>query len=324
MFTDQTLEYSFGYPNQHTPMTPQLHEDSSPILPTSPMDSLPATPNYPPSRDHILFNHNIQSTVSMESSPFMGNERSHRNLFVDTSLLPSSNSTYGHNQQEYGVSPQIFSPYATGSNNPSPLRDQVDMRQSLPFGRHKHSHSTEDTQAILGHTIQRTAAPGLRARSVPTSRQSSPYSYSGSGSNQNSPSAASNKLLRGGVNFPSGNNTPPSPTDSELIGHRRAVTTPKIRQASSIRRKYPANVQCDVAWCEDTFTTNFAKDRMSSHIIISCLGDIYLTGGLTIGHMKSHSGQKDHPCTIPGCDKRFTTDSGRKRHERSTTLHKAV
>ena len=322
MFTDQPLEYF--YSDQHTPMTPQLHEDSSPALPTTPMDSLPATPNYSPSRNHILYNPNIQSNVPMESSPFMGNERP-PHLYVDTSLLrpdPSSNSAYRNNQHEYNVSPRLLSPYSTGSNNPSPLREQVDTQHGLPFGRHRHSHSVEDAPLILG---QNTAAPGLvRARSVPTSRQPSPYSYSGSGSgsNDNSPrSVASNKLSQGGFNFPPGSYPPSSPTDSEQIGQRRAVTTPKIRQASSVRRKYPANIQCDVPWCEDTFTTNFAKDRMSSNMI-SRIGNTYLTGGLTIGHMKSHSGERSHACTIPGCDKRFTTDSGRKRHERSTTLHK--
>ena len=314
MFIDQPLQYSFTYQN-HTPMTPQLHEDSSPGLPTTPMDSLPATPNYSPSR-HVLYNPSIQASVPMENSPFMGSGRQ-THLYVDTSLLhpdPNSNSAYGNNQ-EYSASSGLLSPYSTGSNNHSPLREQVDIQHGSPFGRHKHSHSVEDA---LG---QSTAAPGLvRARSVPTSRQPSQYSYCGS--NDNSPrSAASNKLAQGEFNLTPGSYTPPSPTDSEQTEQRRPVTTPKIRQASSIRRKYPAKIQCDVSWCEDTFTTNFAKDRMSFHIIL-CIGDTYLTGSLMIGHMKSHSGEKAYACTFIGCDKRFTTDSGRKRHEKSTTLHK--
>ncbi|KZP03633.1 hypothetical protein FIBSPDRAFT_686824, partial [Athelia psychrophila] len=45
--------------------------------------------------------------------------------------------------------------------------------------------------------------------------------------------------------------------------------------------------------CNNDFTTTFALAR----------------------HAVSHTGQRAFPCTKSGCDSRFSTDSGRVRHE---------
>lgn len=76
------------------------------------------------------------------------------------------------------------------------------------------------------------------------------------------------------------------------------VATTKIREASKNRRTHSAKVICSI--CHNDFTTTFARDR----------------------HMISHTTRRDYPCTKSGCNQRFSTDSGRKRHEKSPTLHK--
>lgn len=80
---------------------------------------------------------------------------------------------------------------------------------------------------------------------------------------------------------------------------KTVVATAKIRQASQRRRSHPAKVVCKI--CHNDFTTTFALAR----------------------HMASHTGQRAFPCTKEGCSSRFSTDSGRTRHERSPTLHKS-
>ena len=85
---------------------------------------------------------------------------------------------------------------------------------------------------------------------------------------------------------------------STEIKKKIIVATPKIRAAASGRRIHPARLYCAI--CSHDFTTTFARDR----------------------HMISHSGRRDFPCTKPGCKQKFSTDSGRKRHEKSPTLHK--
>lgn len=84
-----------------------------------------------------------------------------------------------------------------------------------------------------------------------------------------------------------------------MWAERTTVATDKIREASYRRRTYSASIYCPI--CGDDFTTAFARDR----------------------HLVSHTGRRDFPCTIKGCRQRFSTDSGRKRHERSPTLHRA-
>ena len=83
-----------------------------------------------------------------------------------------------------------------------------------------------------------------------------------------------------------------------MWAERTSVATDKIREASYRRRTYSASIYCPI--CGDDFTTAFARDR----------------------HLVSHTGRRDFPCTMRGCRQRFSTDSGRKRHERSPTLHR--
>lgn len=78
----------------------------------------------------------------------------------------------------------------------------------------------------------------------------------------------------------------------------KRVATQKIVDASKRRRNHPAKFSCDI--CNNDFTTTFALGR----------------------HKISHSGQRNYPCQKSGCNKRFFTDSGRARHEKSPTLHK--
>lgn len=90
----------------------------------------------------------------------------------------------------------------------------------------------------------------------------------------------------------------PSPRTSTPAA-KDIVATAKIREASQRRRCHPAKVICKI--CHNDFTTTFALSR----------------------HAVSHTGQRAFPCTKRGCTSRFSTDSGRVRHERSPTLHKA-
>ncbi|KAF7970575.1 hypothetical protein HWV62_23685 [Athelia sp. TMB] len=84
-----------------------------------------------------------------------------------------------------------------------------------------------------------------------------------------------------------------------FIPKKKVVATTKIIEAASNRRIHSARVLCNV--CGDNFTTTFARDR----------------------HMVSHTGRRAFPCTKKGCHQKFSTDSGRKRHEKSPTLHKS-
>lgn len=116
------------------------------------------------------------------------------------------------------------------------------------------------------------------------------------------------KLLSGyesdGSSGSSGSSGSPVKLESDMSDHsweegKKVVATPKIRIASRGRRIHAGNVVCQL--CGDDFTTAFARDR----------------------HMVSHTGRRDFPCTMTGCHQRFSTTSGRKRHENSPTLHKS-
>lgn len=79
---------------------------------------------------------------------------------------------------------------------------------------------------------------------------------------------------------------------------RSFVATTKIREAATRRRMHAASAICKI--CHSDFTTAYALNR----------------------HMISHTGRRDFPCAKEGCQQSFSTDSGRKRHEKSPTLHK--
>ncbi|KZP32558.1 hypothetical protein FIBSPDRAFT_1036711 [Athelia psychrophila] len=91
----------------------------------------------------------------------------------------------------------------------------------------------------------------------------------------------------------------PAPRTDATAQAKAIVATSEIRMASQRRRCHPAKVFCKI--CHNNFSTTFALAR----------------------HAVSHTGQRAFPCTKSGCPSRFSTDSGRVRHERSSTLHKA-
>ncbi|KAF7976948.1 hypothetical protein HWV62_4998 [Athelia sp. TMB] len=118
--------------------------------------------------------------------------------------------------------------------------------------------------------------------------------YSESDSGMSSSSSPPDRILLG----PDGNSRSHRRDSSAQTKKKVIVATEKIRAAASSRRIHPARLYCAI--CNHDFTTTFARAR----------------------HMISHSGRRDFPCTKRGCKQSFSTDSGRKRHEKSPTLHK--
>lgn len=275
--------YPYHSPKQNTSIS--SHNNS----PATPSDSLHGTPEIYTSDDRIMAsishsrNENISRPERLE-------------ICVDTSLLFSSQSNYPESKN-----------LSAGPNSSSGLLSPYEMQpldQPSLHRRHSHTRSAGDGQDFaLGNEF----TPGVdnrgrglqRNKSAPTTRHHSPQKRFNKNlravNNTRSISPVDWKQASGDGSY---DVAQLSPSSSISMG-RDVVATERIRAASGARRLNPPICMCDI--CGDSFTTNFAKER----------------------HMNSHTGERRFPCTKPGCTQRFPTNSGRKRHEKSKTLHAA-
>jgi uncharacterized Zn-finger protein len=145
-----------------------------------------------------------------------------------------------------------------------------------------HRHTVAHPPSVEYLSPEYALAPShgvVRSRSLGSSRSTSPYSRSTSPSGSEFSDAASMHSHGGGA-------------DAHAAGiAKQVVTTGPVAEASAIRRTHAAKFVCEICGVALTTKTNLE------------------------GHRKSHLGLKEHKCSL--CDKSFTRDWDRKRHEKT-------
>ncbi|KZP30246.1 hypothetical protein FIBSPDRAFT_945988 [Athelia psychrophila] len=157
---------------------------------------------------------------------------------------------------------------------------------------HPHTFQSLDPRTLSSRKAQGFSQP--QSLDVPRANRGRYYSDSESGSDASSPGLLVKQERARSTSIRSSGSRIGASAQTKTI-----VATTKIRDASKRRRSHPAKVICQT--CHNDFTTTFALSR----------------------HIVSHTGRRDFPCTKTGCPSRFSTDSGRTRHERSPTLHRS-